>query len=58
MKRHLKLREESIKKDLEKFQKVRAEHRKARKRRGFSTVGIVGYTNAGKSSFLNALTHK
>lgn len=58
MKRHLQTREEAIKKDLEKFKKVRNEHRKSRKRRGFYTVGIVGYTNAGKSSLLNLLTKK
>jgi GTP-binding protein HflX len=30
--------------------------RQQRKKRGFSTVAIAGYTNAGKSSLLNALT--
>jgi len=58
MKRHLKKREEQIKKELEKYKKVRKEHRKHRKKAGFFTVGIVGYTNAWKSSLLNALTKK
>lgn len=58
MKRHLRLRRESIKKDLEKYKKVRETHRKSRKRKGFFSVGIVGYTNAGKSSLLNLLTKK
>lgn len=30
--------------------------RQQRRKRGFSTVAIAGYTNAGKSSLLNALT--
>jgi len=30
--------------------------RKGRKRKDFSSVAIVGYTNAGKSTLLNALT--
>lgn len=58
MKRYLRKREEFIKKELEKYKKVRQEHRKHRDRLGFFTVGIVWYTNAGKSSLLNALTKK
>jgi 50S ribosomal subunit-associated GTPase HflX len=46
MKRHLRKMEEMIKKELEKYKKVRKEHRKHRERLGFFTVGIVGYTNA------------
>lgn len=58
MKRHLAKKELIIKKELEKFKKVRAEHRKSRKRKWMHTVWIVGYTNAWKSSLLNALTTK
>lgn len=58
MKRHLKEREIHIKKDLEQYKKVRAEHRKSRNKRGMSTVGIVWYTNAWKSSLMNVLTGK
>lgn len=58
MKRHLQTREEAIKKDLEKYRLVREQHRAGREKKGFITVGIVGYTNAGKSSLLNILTKK
>ncbi|MDD3303206.1 MAG: GTPase HflX [Candidatus Gracilibacteria bacterium] len=58
MKRHLRSMEDNIKKELEKYSKVREEHRKGRQKKGFFTVGIVGYTNAGKSSLLNTLTGK
>ncbi len=58
MKRHLKKREIAIKKELEKYQNVRNIHRKWRKKKGFFTIWIVWYTNAGKSSLLNALTSK
>ena len=58
MKRHLQERELDIKKSLEKYKKVRENHRKWRKRKWLATVGIVGYTNAWKSSLLNILTWK
>ncbi|MBI0584804.1 MAG: GTPase HflX [Methanomassiliicoccus sp.] len=46
--------------DLE-LRKMEVDHhlrRQQRKRRGFSTVAIAGYTNAGKSTLLNALTRE
>ncbi len=58
MKRHLAEQERSIKKQLEKISKTRSVHRQRRDRLGLKTVSIVGYTNAGKSSLLNALTRK
>ena len=36
--------------------RTRATQRKARQRRALSTVALVGYTNAGKSTLLNRLT--
>ena len=58
MKRHLGKMEDGIWKELETYKKVRKVHRDGRKRQNFKTVGIIGYTNAGKSSLLNALTKK
>ncbi len=58
MKRHLQKREISIKKELEHFSKVRQQHRQSRKKKFISTVWVVGYTNAWKSTLTNSLTKK
>lgn len=58
MKRHLKERERKIRDQLEEYKKTRQVHREARLRNNLDTVWIVWYTNAGKSSLMNALTLK
>jgi GTP-binding protein HflX len=58
MKRHLQKQELAIQKKLKHYETIHQGHRKRRRRRNFKTVSIVGYTNAGKSSLLNALTGK
>jgi len=58
MKRHLQKQVQHIKKDLDHYSKVRAQHRQARSNKWLSTVGVVGYTNAWKSTLTNLLTNK
>ena len=54
--RKIQRRIESIKEQLEKLRTHRALIRLGRRQKGFRQVAIVGYTNAGKSTLLNALT--
>lgn len=58
MKRHLKEKERMLLEKLKTHERTRALHRENRKRKNLSTIWIVGYTNAGKSSLFNILTHK
>lgn len=58
MKRHLTKREIQVKSELEKYSKVREQHRQWRAKKGILTVGVVGYTNAGKSTLTNYYTKK
>jgi len=46
-----------IKKELEKVKKTRALQRNARKKIPYPVAALVGYTNAGKSSWFNTLTN-
>ena len=56
MKRHLREKERRLKDKLAGYQNGRDLARRHRSRQGFKTVSIVGYTNAGKTTLLNALT--
>jgi GTP-binding protein HflX len=47
----------TIEAKLAKLEQSRAIQRRARKRGGVLSVSLVGYTNAGKSTLFNALTH-
>lgn len=46
-----------LKEEVEQIRSVRAEQRRRRQRSRLPLAGIVGYTNAGKSTLLNRLTH-
>ena len=55
-KRHIRRRIQKLEEELEALEKRRGQMRKRREKDGVQTVAIVGYTNAGKSTLMNALT--
>ncbi len=54
--RHIRTRIETLTEQLKKLEKRRELHRARRKKDNILTGAIVGYTNVGKSTLLNALT--
>ena len=54
--REIRARIGHLKSELEDVRRQRGQHRRQRKREGIPVISIVGYTNAGKSTLLNALT--
>lgn len=58
MKRHWRDEMKVVTDKLAKIARNKEEQLATRKRSGFQTVSIVGYTNAGKSSLFNLLTKK
>jgi len=54
--REIRRRISRLKKELEEVRQHRARYRQKRRRAAVPTVAIVGYTNAGKSTLLNAVT--
>lgn len=55
-KRHIRRRIEALEAELRELEKRRALHRSRRKKDNVLVGAIVGYTNVGKSTLLNALT--
>ena len=55
--RHIRRRINALENQLETLSKRRLLLRERRKKNAVTTVAIVGYTNAGKSTLLNALTN-
>ena len=56
-KRHIRRRIDKLNEELKALEKRRNQMRKRREKDGVQTVAIVGYTNAGKSTLMNALTN-
>jgi GTPase len=54
--REIRLRIGHLQLELEDVRRQRSQYRRKRKRDGMPVISIVGYTNAGKSTLLNALT--
>ena len=55
-KRHIRRRIQKLEEELRQLEKRRAMLRSRREKDGVISVAIVGYTNAGKSTLMNALT--
>lgn len=55
-KRHIRRRVQKLEDELKELEKRRNQMHKRREKDGVQTVAIVGYTNAGKSTLMNALT--
>jgi GTP-binding protein HflX len=54
--RRIQERVRKLERELAGLARTRATQRKARRRRDLSTLALVGYTNAGKSTLLNRMT--
>mgnify|MGYP004602827123 FL=1 len=54
--RHIRRKIQKLEEELEAVRKVRSTQRRQREKNAVPVVALVGYTNAGKSSLLNAMT--
>ena len=54
--RHIRRKISKLEEELESVRKNRATQRRRREKNGVPVIALVGYTNAGKSTLLNALT--
>jgi GTP-binding protein HflX len=56
--RHIRKRIDGLRREIEQVRNQRSLHRRHRERVPLPTVALIGYTNVGKSTLLNAVTHK
>jgi len=54
--RRIRARVNELGKEIKKLERSRRLHREARRQKAIPVVAVVGYTNAGKSTLMNALT--
>jgi len=54
--RRIRARIAQLRREIDEIRRARAGHRQLRRRRALPLVALVGYTNVGKSTLLNALT--
>ena len=55
--RHIRRKIQKLEEELAAVRKVRSTQRRKREKNAMPVVALVGYTNAGKSTLLNCLTH-
>ena len=55
--RHIRRKIQKLEEELAAVRKVRSTQRRRREKNAMPVVALVGYTNAGKSTLLNCLTH-
>lgn len=55
--RVLNKKADAIRQKLEKVRQHRKQHRQARKKNNIPSFALIGYTNSGKSTLINTLTH-
>ena len=55
--RRVRSRITRLEKSLKQVRKQRAQQKARRRKKGLPVISIIGYTNAGKSTLLNTLTH-